>query len=357
MKIKLLRAFIFILSLFFTLHNPHLLYSGIKPDEDILFYPSYAYLDNEGIMTCKVHGHIYEKEEDSIIRKALLHSIMEAAEEDEKSEQYNPYLAERIKPFLYDNEGDKKITIQMNGNKYTLNESHDNGHFSAEIRLKKSEKATGTFIKYNLVTPHNDRRKLTGRSIFISRNGISVISDIDDTIKDSNVLNKKELLKNTFLREFKAVTGMAEFYRKLKSQGAAFHYVSGSPWQLYTSISGFIEKNKFPAGSFHLKYIRAKDSSIIDFITADQLAFKVNNIESILNDFPGRKFILIGDSGEFDPEVYTEIAQHHREQIIAVYIRDVNKPGDTAERYKKLKALGPKIKFTLFKEPLELGIP
>ncbi|HPR38758.1 MAG TPA: App1 family protein [Spirochaetota bacterium] len=346
-------AFIFISSCLYS----NSLHPEIKPDEDILFYPTYAYLNNEGIITCKVHGHIFEKEEDSIIRKALLHSIMEAAEEDEKSEQYNPYLAERIKPFLYDNEGDKIITVRINGKDYTLDESHDNGHFNAEIRLKSSIKKTGTVITYNVNTAHDDRRKFTGSSIFISRSGISVISDIDDTIKESNVLNKKELLKNTFLREFKAVKGMSSFYKKLKSQGAAFHYVSGSPWQLYPSISGFIKKSKFPAGSFHLKYIRAKDSSIIDFITADQLSFKVNNIESILKDFPGRKFILIGDSGEFDPEVYTEITQRHREQIKAVYIRDVNKPGDTPARYEKLKAMEPEIKFTLFKDPGELRIP
>lgn len=339
-------------ALFFFLTGFNNLHSVIKPDESVLFYPSYAYQSPDGSIKCNIHGHIFEAEEDSIFRKGLIRSIMEGTEENDDED--NPYLSERIRPFLYDNEGGKSIRIVINGKEYPLDESGDNGHLKTALSLPNLKIKTGSFITYRAVTPPGDHRDFSGRSIFISERGISVISDIDDTIKESNVLDKKELLKNTFMRKFRAVKGMPEFYMELKSGGAAFHYVSGSPWQLYTPISQFISEEKFPEGTVHLKYIRAKDSSIIQFITADQLDFKVKNIEGILKDFPRRKFILIGDSGEFDPEVYTEIAARHKEQVKAVYIRDVNKPGDKAERYARLRGMNPEVKFRLFREPSEL---
>lgn len=65
-----------------------------------------------------------------------------------------------------------------------------------------------------------------------SSNGISVISDIDDTVKISNVLCKRLLLKHTFYSYFKPVEGMSDLYQKWSEQKCQFHYVSASPWQL-----------------------------------------------------------------------------------------------------------------------------
>ena len=44
--------------------------------------------------------------------------------------------------------------------------------------------------------------------LFVPPKGVSVISDIDDTIKVTEVLDRRRMLYNTFLREFKDVTGM-----------------------------------------------------------------------------------------------------------------------------------------------------
>ncbi len=66
----------------------------------------------------------------------------------------------------------------------------------------------------------------------LASHGISVISDIDDTIKISQVLSKRRLLKHTFYSYFKPVDGMSELYQKWYEQNCQFHYVSASPWQL-----------------------------------------------------------------------------------------------------------------------------
>lgn len=329
-------------------------YSAIKPDEDILFYPTYSFEAPGGSVICRIHGHIFEKEENSVIRKAITHSIAEALEDEKDEDENNPYIDERIRPFLYDNEGGKEICIQLDGKGYMLPESESNGHILSALSLRQMNLKTGNTLSFRAITRLDDRRSFTGNSIFISRTGISVISDIDDTIKDSNVLNKKEMIRNTFMRKFKAVKGMPDFYRKLASRGAVFHYVSGSPWQLYQPLSGFLHDEGFPYGTVHLKYTSSKNSSIIDFVKGDQVEYKVKNIEAIMGDLPHRKYILIGDSGESDPEVYTRIAEMHKEKVSAVYVRDVNKPGDKAERYSRLKSMSPGVRFILFKSPSDL---
>jgi phosphatidate phosphatase APP1 len=41
------------------------------------------------------------------------------------------------------------------------------------------------------------------------------------------------------------------------------------------------------------------------------------------------RFVLLGDSGEKDPEIYADVVREHPGRILAVYIREVRlNPGD-----------------------------
>lgn len=78
-----------------------------------------------------------------------------------------------------------------------------------------------------------DRLKAFKCTIYVlAAHGVSVISDIDDTIKITKVLSKRALLKHTFYNYFEPVEGMSELYQKWSEQKCQFHYVSASPWQL-----------------------------------------------------------------------------------------------------------------------------
>ncbi len=174
---------------------------------------------------------------------------------------------------------------------------------------------------------------------FLEPEGLSVVSDIDDTIKDTQVpAGKKTVLRNTFLRKFKAAEGMRERYLNLlnKADGnidVCFHYVSGSPWQLYWMLSQFLfEQEQFPLGTVHMKNLRKNLvehgalSSIVAFAVGGDLATldqKVRQITNLMIHLPQRKFILFGDSGEKDPEVYRAIQELFPEQVQQIYIRDV----------------------------------
>lgn len=150
--------------------------------------------------------------------------------------------------------------------------------------------------------------------------GVSVISDIDDTIKDTRVLSgARTVLSNTFFNPTRAIPGMADAYLQWYNLGASYHYVSNSPFQLVHMLQQFIHNHHFPPGSFHLR----PSTGIISKLVQESGRSKRESICKILRDFPHRKFVLVGDSGEIDLEIYTRIAADFPGQIIKIFIRDI----------------------------------
>ena len=115
---------------------------------------------------------------------------------------------------------------------------------------------------------------------------------------------------------------MPALYQSLAARGAYFHYVSASPWQLWPSLQPFIEAN-YPAGSIAMRHFRLKDSSLVSFLLKPSVDFKLDAINTIIKRYPGHRFILIGDSGECDPEIYGEIYRKNPGKIDRIMIRKV----------------------------------
>jgi hypothetical protein len=305
--------------------------SGLKTDEEIVYFPtSAAWSVEEGGWRLLLHGWVFEAERDSLWREGALEMLKSYLGLTAQSDGSH-ILRERGWPFLVDNERSKQITLQIANQHVDLTPSGANGHLYGEALINgegTNSAAANRWLSFTTLIPEGDPRHFTGEVQLIGAEGVSVISDIDDTIKISNVLNRDELLANTFLREFQPVPGMAELYRHWGEQGAAFHYVTGSPWQLYASLEQFIEKEGFPRGSFEMRNFRLKDSSFIDFLSSSH-DYKVATIDALLKRHPKRHFILVGDSGEHDPEVYGEIARRHSQQVTAIYIHNVT--GESAD--------------------------
>ncbi|KAF8944951.1 hypothetical protein BGZ47_003455 [Haplosporangium gracile] len=183
----------------------------------------------------------------------------------------------------------------------------------------KSDESHPRFLKLHAYHP-DMKEHCRGIVNLIDPEGISIISDIDDTIKETDIVaGARIILRNTFLNDMMDVPGMAKVYKNWWKQGAAIHYVSNSPWQLIPSLLEFFHTHKFPPGSAHL---RLHDSVLKTyFMTPGEN--KRKSIREILLDFPGRKFILVGDSGEIDMEIYTEMAIAFPEQVFRIFIRDI----------------------------------
>ena len=132
-----------------------------------------------------------------------------------------------------------------------------------------------------------------------------------------------------------------------------FHYVSGSPWQLYVPLVEFLRTEGLPTGSFDLEHFRLKDPSALGILQSQQ-ATKLQAIEPIMEAFPERRFILIGDSGEQDPGIYTKVARDHGQQVVAVFIRNVSGEKVVSARFQTLwKGLDDSC-FRLFDRPEDL---
>ncbi|KAJ2548952.1 hypothetical protein EV175_004631 [Coemansia sp. RSA 1933] len=175
-----------------------------------------------------------------------------------------------------------------------------------------------------------EHRVITGLAHLVEPRGISVVSDIDDTIKASNITAEKRIvLETAFARPMQAVPGMSALYRLWYDRGAEFHYVSNSPWQLYPTLDRFFHRHEFPPGSAHLRSFDPNDLlSIKNYTGTPQL--KRDTIELLFRTFPDRKFVLVGDCGEHDLETYTDLVRAHPGRVLRIYIRDVFAPMSVA---------------------------
>ena len=215
--------------------------------------------------------------------------------------------------------------------------------------------AAGAWVNVRAMLRSGDARVFAGKVQLIPRAGITVISDIDDTIKHSEVRDKVQLGLNTFAREFRATPGTAALYKRWAQGGGrvVFHYVSGSPFQLFSDLAEFARRDGFPEGSFHLRPFRLKDSSAAQFF-GDPKAFKLATIRPIVQQFKDRRFILVGDSAEDDPDVYAILASEFP-NVAAILIRDVTNETLESPRYTKLFAGVPaRVQRRVFRETSEL---
>jgi phosphatidate phosphatase APP1 len=154
-----------------------------------------------------------------------------------------------------------------------------------------------------------------------------VISDMDDTVLQSRVtsfLRAARLLLLENARTRLPFPGVAAFYRALVAgadggAGNPIFYVSSSPWNIYDVIADFLEAQEIPVGPLLLR-----DWDLRGMRTRHH-RHKSQHIAEILDTYPALPFVLVGDSGQEDPEIYSEMVRTHPGRILAIYIRDVTK--------------------------------
>jgi len=152
-----------------------------------------------------------------------------------------------------------------------------------------------------------------------------VISDLDDTVLRTNVQSLIRMLRATVFENARTrlpFRGVAAFYEALQggssgSAGNPIFYVSGSPWNLYDFLEEFLSVQRIPLGPLLLRDWGMKPRP------TSSAAHKLDRIEQILVMYPRMRFVLIGDSGEADPEIYRTIVARHPERILGAYIRNV----------------------------------
>lgn len=180
-----------------------------------------------------------------------------------------------------------------------------------------------------------------------------IISDIDDTILQTKATELTKVIQLTFMRNAQTrlpFKGVSAFYQALQ-KGKEEHsynpifYVSSSPWNLFDFLKDFCEVRHIPKGVFFLRDLGLSKDQFLQSSHGDH---KLAQIQRIMALFPTLKFILIGDSGQHDPEIYLEAIQTYPERILSVYIRDVSvekRDAEVAQIAEKAQALGVEMIF------------
>ncbi len=213
------------------------------------------------------------------------------------------------------------------------------GYFWVEANLENLKSLTNDEgwlpfeLSYNDVnikrTIQNQNRFPGELLIPSSKAKFGVASDIDDTILHTGVVSllKWRLIYNSIFKSAKSripLEGSVEFFHKLHRGSSGdnanpIFYVSHSPWNLYRYLELFLKQNDFPKGPILLR-------SVSEALKKKELGDKPQKQKEILNllkTYPDLPFILIGDSGEHDPNIYIEVAEKFPNRILAIYLRSV----------------------------------
>ncbi|KAH9857256.1 hypothetical protein C2E23DRAFT_381428 [Lenzites betulinus] len=171
----------------------------------------------------------------------------------------------------------------------------------------------------------------TSIAIPLSSSSVRVISDIDDTIKQSGILGGARMVfHNVFVKDLRdsVIRGMGDWYTGMWRRGVRFHYVSNGPFELLPVVNEFIQISHLPPGSIRLRSYGGR--SLFNGLLSAPAMRKRTGVLDVLNHFPDAHFILVGDSGEQDLELYAELARERPDQIAGVFIRDAGTRGDDA---------------------------
>jgi phosphatidate phosphatase APP1 len=234
--------------------------------------------------------------------------------------------------------GSAKIELQAN----------DEGHFDGVLQLEQEPVGKPwTTVGLRLLDRAGDPVE-TEASVFVPPTAarFGIISDMDDTVIRTDARSLWRMIRLTLFANAHtrvAFPGVSAFFRALhenergEPQNPLF-YVSSSPWNLHDLLEHFLELNDIPEGPLVLRDWGSTEKSLI---SKGHHHHKLTAIRDILATYPHLPFILIGDSGQADPEIYRDVVHEFPERIHAAYIRDVT---PDPMRKQSIQALAEEVK-------------
>ncbi len=152
-------------------------------------------------------------------------------------------------------------------------------------------------------------------SFFINLNSfaLSVISDLDDTLKVTNVKNFLAATRNALFSK-KAFGGVPSLLEEFSTYTTDLYIVTASPKFLNSPVRKFLRHNKIDTKKVVLRNLISE---------RNKKQYKIESIKGILEATDNETFILIGDNTELDAEIYLEIKRQYPARIAQIYIRKI----------------------------------
>ncbi len=339
----------------------------IRDQEHVTFYPSYGYLDDDQWrIPLRVWVHEHDGWFGRQLSKLSKRVVRNKAGLEQLNDDQKAMFRLRFQDFVADSESFEAVHIRFDEdpeNETMRLQSADgdkrtdfNGLLLAELTLSQdraktllaAQQSNNGWLSFQAVGKDHVGE---GRIQLIHPVGHSVISDIDDTLKITEITEGEAVvMMNTFFKPFQPVPQMQALFKTF-DEDSTFHYVSGGPWQMFQPLSEFLFSDAvgFPWGSVHMKNVRIhllEGETYGDFYRLIKLGSKasekqkIRQITEIFSHFPQRMFTLIGDSGEHDPEVFTHIRNQFPGQVKKIIIRDVvNDAENNSDRFQNMQVI------------------
>ena len=252
------------------------------------------------------------------------------------------------KRFESDEVNGAKVKVSMNRSvaEVTTNEE---GYFMTALQpsLEKSLAQLWHPVDVELLSPlprSDGSLRETGYVMISPQSArFGIISDMDDTVLQTNATNLLRMFKNVAFGNARTrlpFKGVAAFYQALHEENGIptnpIYYVSSSPWNLYDLLMEFFHLHHIPIGPLMLRDWGVTSKGL-PHKHRDHKLESIRHIMEVDQDLP---FILIGDSGQKDPEIYHEVLSLFPKRVLAIYIRNVSRD---LERPAAIRELAKKV--------------
>jgi phosphatidate phosphatase APP1 len=154
---------------------------------------------------------------------------------------------------------------------------------------------------------------------------LGIVSDVDDTVMVTALPRPMLAAWHAFVlneHSRRPTPGMPVFYERLTRAyaDAPVIYLSTGAWNVAPTLTRFLARNLYPAGTLLLTDWGPTDTSW--FRSGSD--HKRRSLERLAGEFPEVKWILIGDDGQHDEEIYGDFVSKHPEHVAAVCIRQLS---------------------------------
>ena len=219
------------------------------------------------------------------------------------------------------------VDIHLRGRSMTV-ETDGEGYYAAELQLDEAP--------CDQLWHLAEVRRSEGGKVFLqpvqcvpATAKFGLISDIDDTVLESHITSWRGALETNLLRNArtrKPLEGVAKLYQALQKGREGFgpnpvFYVSASPWNIYDLLVDFMTLNEIPDGPLLLRDIDFDSASLLNNAGPRS---KLARIHEIIARHPALPWVLVGDSGQIDADLYAQTVEKFPGRILAVYIRDID---------------------------------
>lgn len=152
-----------------------------------------------------------------------------------------------------------------------------------------------------------------------------IVSDVDDTVMVTALPRPLLAAWHTFVLDEHArmaVPGMAVLYERLVNAhpGVPVVYLSTGAWNVAPALTRFLARHLYPAGPLLLT----------DWGPTSERWFRSGRehkratLVRLAQEFPNIRWLLIGDDGQHDRDIYAAFAATHPDNVAAIAIRQLS---------------------------------